>query len=95
MDSAGSGASGFSGYSGATGLTGMTGTSAVSTECLLSLEDFDESVQDLPPVKRALLRAQYRVRMVVCSGWFNTVFLLAIVLNTVCLAIVFDGMSHE
>lgn len=42
MDSSASGASGYSGYS---GYTGMTGVSAVSTECLLSFEEFDESVQ--------------------------------------------------
>lgn len=42
MDSSASGASGYSGYS---GYTGMTGASAVSTECLLSFEEFDESVQ--------------------------------------------------
>jgi hypothetical protein len=42
MDSAGSGMSGYSGY---TGVTGMTGVSAVSTECLLSIEEFDDSVQ--------------------------------------------------
>jgi hypothetical protein len=35
------------------------------------------------------------VRVLVCSGWFNNFFLLAIVANTVCLAIVYDGMTHE
>lgn len=40
--SAGSGMSGYSGYSGA---TGITAASAVSAECLLSFEEFDESVQ--------------------------------------------------
>jgi hypothetical protein len=44
MDSAGSGFSGYSGASGYTSATGMTAASGVSTECLLSLEEFDESV---------------------------------------------------
>jgi len=49
----------------------------------------------LPKWKRALLGAQYRVRVLVCSSWFNNIFLLAIILNTVALAIVYDGMTHE
>jgi hypothetical protein len=52
-------------------------------------------IQDLPKFKRTLLRAQYRVRVLVCSSWFNNFFLLAIILNTVALAIVYDGMTHE
>jgi hypothetical protein len=51
--------------------------------------------QDVPGLRRWLLMAQYRVRMLVCSSWFNNLFLLAIMLNTVCLAMVFEGMSHE
>lgn len=51
--------------------------------------------QDLPKLKRLLLRFQYRVRALVCSSWFNNFFLLAIILNTVALAIVYDGMSHQ
>jgi len=35
----------MSGYSGYTGVTGVTGVSAVTTECLLTFEEFDESVQ--------------------------------------------------
>lgn len=52
-------------------------------------------VQDLPKFKRVLLKGQYRVRALVTSGWFNNIFLLAIILNTVALAIVYDGMSPE
>jgi hypothetical protein len=52
-------------------------------------------LQDLPKFKRALLKAQYRVRWVVTSTWFNNIFLALIILNTVALAIVYDGMSHE
>lgn len=51
--------------------------------------------QDLPRFKRTLLKAQYRVRALVTSSWFNNIFLLAILLNTVALAIVYDGMSPE
>jgi hypothetical protein len=41
-----SGYSGYSGTSGYSGFTGMTGASAASAaECLLSFEEFDESVQ--------------------------------------------------
>jgi hypothetical protein len=42
-----------------------------------------------------MLRAQYRVRALVCSSAFNTIFLVAILLNTVALAIVYDGMSPQ
>lgn len=52
-------------------------------------------LQDLPKFKRMLLMGQYRVRALVTSGWFNNIFLLAIILNTVALAIVYDGMSPE
>lgn len=39
--------SGMSGYSGYTGVTGVTGTSGMSgtSQCLLSIEEFDESVE--------------------------------------------------
>lgn len=53
------------------------------------------TVQDLPRFKRTLLRAQYRVRALVCSSAFNNIFLFAILLNTVALAIVYDGMSPQ
>lgn len=46
-------------------------------------------------VKRQLLRAQYRLRLVVESSAFNAVFLAAILVNTVLLAIEHDGMSEE
>lgn len=52
-------------------------------------------LQDLPWLKRTRLRAQYRVRWVVTSSWFNNIFLLLIILNTVALAVVYDGMSSE
>lgn len=52
-------------------------------------------LQDLPWLKRTMLRAQYRVRWVVTSSWFNNIFLLLIILNTVALAIVYEGMSPE
>jgi hypothetical protein len=52
-------------------------------------------LQDLPWFKRTMLRAQYRVRWAVTSSWFNNIFLLLIILNTVALAIVYEGMSHE
>lgn len=46
----GSGYSGHSAYTGVTGVTGVTGTSGFSTgsyshECLLAIEEFDETVQ--------------------------------------------------
>lgn len=42
--------SGYSGHSAYTGVTGMTGTSgfsfgSASNECLLAIEEFDETVQ--------------------------------------------------
>ena len=46
----------------------------------------------LAAVKRAVLRAQYRVRLLVESPAFNNVFLVAILANTVVLAIEHDGM---
>lgn len=46
-------------------------------------------------VKRQLLRAQYRLRLLVESSAFTAVFLGAILVNTVLLAIEHDGMSHE
>lgn len=52
-------------------------------------------LQDLPKFKRTLLKIQYRVRALVTSGWFNNIFLLMIILNTVALAIVYDNMSPE
>jgi hypothetical protein len=52
-------------------------------------------LQDLPKLKRTLLKMQYRVRALVTSGWFNNIFLLIIILNTVALAIVYDNMSPE
>jgi hypothetical protein len=55
----------------------------------------DCSVQDLPRLKRTLLRGQYRVRALVCSSAFNNIYLVAILLNTVALAIVYDGMSAQ
>lgn len=41
----GSGYSGYSAYTGVTGVTGMSGMSNMSEACLLSIEEFDESVQ--------------------------------------------------
>jgi hypothetical protein len=41
----GSGMSGYSGYTGVTGATGMSGMSGTSQQCLLSIEEFDESVE--------------------------------------------------
>lgn len=38
---------------------------------------------------------QYRLRVLVCSSWFNHVFLMAIVGNTICLALTHEGMSHR
>jgi hypothetical protein len=55
----------------------------------------DCSVQDLPRLKRTLLRGQYRVRALACSSAFNNIYLVAILLNTVALAIVYDGMSAQ
>eukprot|EP00775_Hariotina_reticulata_P006841 gene6841-7059_t len=94
MGSSRSGYSVSTRVSGMTGMTGMSGTSQ-ATECLLSIEEFDESVQELPTTKRWLMMMQYRVRMLVCSDWFNHLFLLAIAANTVCLAITYHGMSAQ
>jgi hypothetical protein len=52
-------------------------------------------LQELPKTKRRLMMMQYRVRMLVCSDWFNNLFLLAIAANTVCLAITYHGMSAQ
>jgi hypothetical protein len=37
--------SGYSAYTGVTGATGMSGMSGTSQQCLLSIEEFDESVE--------------------------------------------------
>ncbi|WIA28050.1 hypothetical protein OEZ86_010635 [Tetradesmus obliquus] len=89
--------SGMSGYSGYTGVTGVTGTSGMSgtSQCLLSIEEFDESVEDLPAAKRYAMMLQYRIRVLVTSSMFNNIFLLAIIANTVALALTHEGMTHE
>ncbi|KAF8072369.1 NaCP60E [Scenedesmus sp. PABB004] len=94
-ESLGSGMSGTSGYTGVTGVTGVSGASGASHACLLSIGEFDESVAGLPWAKRAAMRAQYRLRVVVCSGWFSNTFVAAILLNTLVLALTHEGMSHE
>eukprot|EP00878_Enallax_costatus_P044996 GHUV01053820.1.p2 GENE.GHUV01053820.1~~GHUV01053820.1.p2 ORF type:complete len:118 (+),score=21.80 GHUV01053820.1:360-713(+) len=38
---------------------------------------------------------QYRVRVLVGNSWFNNILLLAILLNTVTLAMVYEGMSTQ
>lgn len=45
-------------------------------------------------LKRLWLRGQYRVRLLVESGPYNSLFLVAILANTIVLAIEHDGMSH-
>ncbi|WIA07983.1 hypothetical protein OEZ85_007455 [Tetradesmus obliquus] len=89
--------SGMSGYSGYTGVTGVTGTSGMSgtSQCLLSIEEFDESVEDLPAAKRYAMMLQYRIRVLVTSSMFNNIFLLAIIANTVALALTHEGMTHK
>lgn len=49
----------------------------------------------MPYYKRWPMMLQYRLRVLVCSSWFNNIFLLAIVLNTVALAMTYEGMSIE
>jgi hypothetical protein len=51
-------------------------------------------LQDLPKAKRYAMMLQYRIRVVVCSSWFNNIFLLAIIANTVVLAMTHEGMTH-
>jgi hypothetical protein len=41
----GSGYSGYSGYTVVTGVSGVSGMSGTSQQCLLSIEEFDESVE--------------------------------------------------
>lgn len=53
------------------------------------------SLANYTAIKRQLLRAQYRLRLLVESSAFNAVFLGAILVNTVLLAIEHDGMSKE
>ena len=45
--------------------------------------------------KRQLLRAQYRIRLLVESSYFNSLFVVAILANTALLAMEYDGMSPE
>jgi len=50
-----------------------------------------------PPagIKRQWMRFQYRVRLMVEAPLFNNLFLVAILANTVLLAVEHDGMSPE
>jgi hypothetical protein len=52
-------------------------------------------LQDLPTATRYAMMLQYRIRVLVCSSWFNNIFLLAIIANTVVLAMTHEGMTHE
>ena len=45
--------------------------------------------------KRQLLRLRYRVRLMVETSSFNNVFLIAILANTIVLALEYDGMSPK
>lgn len=46
----------------------------------------------LPYVKRQWLRFQFRLRVVVEHNMFNNGFLLAIIVNTILLALEYDGV---
>lgn len=55
-------------------------------------QEFDDFVSDLPYVKRQWLRFQFRLRVVVEHNMFNNGFLLAIIVNTILLALEYDGV---
>jgi len=65
--SVGSSRSGYSVSTGVTGMTGMSGTSQ-ATECLLSIEEFDESVQVCQGSSNAASMSAASPAAVVCLG---------------------------
>lgn len=58
---------------------------------VMSIEEFDEFTQDQPVMKRTWLRLQFRTRALVNQTLFNHFFLLAILGNTLLLAMEYDG----
>lgn len=72
---------GFGGPGGAVGPE-PPANAALAME-VMSAEEFDEFVSDLPTSRRNLLRAQFRVRKLVMWPMFDNFYLLAIMVNTV------------
>lgn len=56
-------------------------------------QEFSEFVASEPWAKRQWLKLLFRVRQAVNRPWFGNIMLLAIVANTIVLAMEFDGMS--
>ena len=81
----------------ASGVSASSGTTARVERAggLISAAEFDAALAAVPvgALRRAWLRAQYRVRLVVESQLFGNIFLCAILANTVVLAIEHDGMA--
>lgn len=55
------------------------------------VQEFDEFTQDQPPLQRFLMRSQFRVRLMVQKPWFDNMFLMLIIFNTILLAMEYDG----
>lgn len=66
---------------------------AAAAEPPLTVAEFDVTTEGKPWLRRLALRCQYRCYVLVQGPAFNQVFLLAILVNTLLLAIEFDGMS--
>lgn len=58
---------------------------------VMTPQEFDEFVSNLPYHKRQFLRLQFRLRLLVDHPAFNNFFLLAILVNTILLALEYDG----
>lgn len=62
---------------------------------VVPLKDFDGSLVDVPVPQRWLMMAKYRCFLVVTHKAFSNFFLACIILNTVALAMEYDGMSAQ
>lgn len=58
---------------------------------VMSVAEFDEFTRNFPTLKRMWVRFQFRLRLLVSHNMFNQFFLVAILVNTVLLALEYDG----
>jgi hypothetical protein len=70
-------------------------TSAAAAEPTLTVAEFDVTTEGKPWLRRLALRWQYRCYVLVQGPAFSQVFLMAILVNTLLLAIEFDGMPES
>eukprot|EP00798_Chlamydomonas_sp_ICE-L_P015919 gene15919-22053_t len=59
----------------------------------LQAREFDEFVADMPLWQRSWLKLQFRLRKFVMHPMFDNIFLIVILINTIMLAMEYDGMG--